>query len=170
LIALSFTNQIGFLTIHKILPTVSIVSSIECILFGSFGILGAGGNTGSSNLTVGIKDGISGNFGGAGIIGIAGMDGDTPKPRSSISLPIKSIPISKASSISSDISTLGGSGKPGNLGKGTETGTKLNFGRVISIHKFNLEKSRNMLGILNGGISRIGKLAIPHKVHILQLN
>lgn len=152
--------------IHKILDIVSAVFIIDFISFGSFGIFGAGGKTGSSNLTVGITDGISGNFGGAGIIGTAGIDGgDKLRPISSISWPIRSIPKDNDSSISTEISKVGGSGKFGSFGKGTEIGTKLNFGNVTSIHKFSLEKSNNILGILNGGISITGIVLLPPKLH-----
>jgi hypothetical protein len=80
------------------------------------------------------------------------------------------IPNDNDSSISKETSIFGGSGKFGSFGNGTDVGIKLNFGIVTSIHKFILEKSKNMLGILNGGISNTGKLSRLHVAQILQFN
>jgi len=87
-----------------------------------------------------------------------------------MSFQTKSIHIDIDWSTSKDMSMVGGLGMFGKLGNGTEVGTKLNFGNLMSVHKFILEKSKYMLGIFIGGISNTGSEPSGHKSHNLQAN
>jgi hypothetical protein len=51
---------------------------------------------------------------------------------------------------------LGGSGRFGIFNKAIFVGVKLNLGSKISIHKFTLDRSIIIFGILNDGIANIG--------------
>jgi hypothetical protein len=107
---------------------------VVCISSGNFGIFGAGGNTGNSIFILGINDGISGKSGGDGITGIAGKF----KDKSSFSNCIIKIFIilTHAETHSTFTAIVGGLGKFGKLGNGTEVGTKSNLGNFISVAIF----------------------------------
>ena len=100
------------------------------ILSGSCGNFGAGGKIGSSKLIWGRRLGNSGRFGGSGNNGISGSS----KSRSNLS------PID------------GGVGRFGILGNSILSGTKLNFGSVISIPRLILERSIIRFGSFIFGI------------------
>jgi hypothetical protein len=169
LIESSPTNHILAFTIHNILPIISAISIVVCISFGSSGIFGAGGNTGNSNFTLGINEGISGRSGGAGITGIDGKFIDTSNFSSCIiRLFIIFVPADIQSRFK-DISMVGGFGILGKSGNGTEVGTKLNLGNFMSVAKFIFDKSIYMFGIFIGGIFNIGRLS-GHNNPNLQAN
>lgn len=107
--------------------------SAACIAEEMAGSLGAGGNTGSSRFTCGINPGNAGNCGGIGNCGILG----TVK-RSKLIL------------------IVGGGGRFGICGNGILVGTNMKFGREIFIPTFIRDRSKNMFGILNGGIGMTG--------------
>jgi len=152
------------LTIHNIFQIVSAVFSVALILFGISGSLGAGGKIGNSIFIIGRRVGGCGNWGGLGNSGISGRftllieesDGN-----------IKDIRFNHNFSWSSNVMfTLyfGGSGKFGIFTSATFVGVKLNWGSRISIHKFILDRSIIMFGILNGGIGMIGNHTLGHSI------
>lgn len=79
-----------------------------------FGIFGAGGRFGMSSSTFGVNEGSSGSFGGSGISGALGI----------VTLSCHWTPAD------------GAGGMSGICGRGIGFGTKLNFGRSISIPIF----------------------------------
>jgi hypothetical protein len=126
---------------------VSAILSVAFILLGISGILGAGGRRGNSISILGRRDGGVGKSGGLGKRGRSGIE--------------------KSKSIS--ILYCGGSGRSGNFNNAILVGTKLNLGSKISIHKFILERSSMMFGILKGGMGRIGNPILGHNMDKLQV-